>query len=84
MGILSINLNCINLDNNNFDEDDPDTIIHARLLACHAKFEKRKALKKEISEELMLRAWHPNRWWDWCISEDEKKEIDPMFIEELK
>ena len=56
MGILSINLNCINLDNNNFDEDDPDTIIHARLLACHAKFEKRKALKKEISEELMLRA----------------------------
>ena len=27
--------------------------------------------------------WHPNRWWDWCVSEDEKKEIDPMFIEEL-
>ena len=29
-------------------------------------------------------AWHPNRWWDWCMSEDEKKEIDPMFIEELQ
>ena len=29
-------------------------------------------------------AWHTNRWWDWCVSEDEKKEIDPMFIEELK
>ena len=28
-------------------------------------------------------AWHPNRWWDWWVSEDEKKEIDPMFIEEL-
>ena len=28
-------------------------------------------------------AWHPSRWWDWCVSEDEKKEIDPMFIEEL-
>ena len=28
-------------------------------------------------------AWHPDRWWDWCMSEDEKKEIDPMFIEEL-
>ena len=26
---------------------------------------------------------HPNRWWDWCLSGDEKKEIDPMFIEEL-
>ena len=28
-------------------------------------------------------SWHPNRLWDWCMSEDEKKEIDPMFIEEL-
>ena len=36
-----------------------------------------------ISEELMPITWHPNRWWDWYMSEDEKKEIDPMFIEEL-
>ena len=28
-------------------------------------------------------AWQPNRWWDWCLSEDEKREIGPMFIEEL-
>ena len=27
--------------------------------------------------------WHPNRWWDWCVSEDEKKEMDPKFIEKL-
>ena len=27
--------------------------------------------------------WNPDRWWDCCMSEDEKKEIDPMFIEEL-
>ena len=26
--------------------------------------------------------WHLNKWWDWCVSEDEKK-ICPMFIEEL-
>ena len=45
MGILNIDLNNINLDNN-FDEDDPDTIILIRLLAWHIKFEKRKALKK--------------------------------------
>ena len=32
----------------------------------------------------MVIAWHPKRWWDWCVSEDEKKEIDPMFIEELQ
>ena len=24
---------------------------------------------------------HPNRWWDWCVAENQKKEIDPMFIE---
>ena len=26
---------------------------------------------------------HPKRWWNFCVSVDEKKEIDPMFIEEL-
>ena len=31
----------------------------------------------------MLVAWHPESWWDWCMSESKKKEIDPMFIEEL-
>ena len=37
----------INLDNNNnFDEDDPDTIIHVKLLAWCSKFKKCKALKK--------------------------------------
>ena len=44
MGILNIGLNNINLENN-FGEDDPDTIIIV-LLAWHIKFEKRKALKK--------------------------------------
>ena len=82
MGILDIDLNNINL-NNDFDEDDPGTIIHVRLLAWHLKFEKCEALKKELNEELMPVVSHPNRWWDWCTSEDEKKEIDPMFIEEL-
>ena len=45
MGILNINLNKINLDNN-CDEDDPDTIDHITLVAWHIKFEKPKDLKK--------------------------------------
>ena len=53
MGILNIDLNNISLDNN-FDEDDPGTIIHVRLLAWHIKFEKRKALKKEFNVKLIL------------------------------
>ena len=28
--------------------------------------------------------WYLNRWLYWCMSEDEKKELDPMFIEELQ
>ena len=45
MGILNIDLNNINLDNN-FDEEHPDTIILVRLLAWHIRFEKCKAFKK--------------------------------------
>ena len=44
--ILNIDLNNINLDDTNYLEDDPDTIILIRLLAWHINFEKRKSLKK--------------------------------------
>ena len=46
MGVLNIDLNNINLDDSNYDEDDPETIIYIRLLAWHMKFEKHKAYKK--------------------------------------
>ena len=39
-------LNIIYLVDNNYDEDDPDTIINIRHLSWHIKFGKRKALKK--------------------------------------
>ena len=42
---------CILIDlNNNFHEDDPDTIILIKLLVWHSKFKKHKALIKTISE----------------------------------
>ena len=44
MGILNIDLNNINLEDTNYDED--DTIILVRLLAWHIKFENVKHLKK--------------------------------------
>ena len=82
MGILNINLNIINLDKK-FDEDGNDTITFIRLLPWNITFEKRKFLKKELNEELMPIVWRSNRLQDWCQSEDEKEEIDPIFIEEL-
>ena len=45
MGILNIDLNNTNIDND-FDEDDSDTIILIRLMARHIKFEKHKEFKK--------------------------------------
>ena len=40
---------------------------------------KLKALKKNISEEFMPIAWHPKRWYNFCMLEDEKKETKPIF-----
>ena len=49
MDIFNIDLNIINF-NNNLDKDDRDTIIYVRISAWHNKFEKSKAVKKELSE----------------------------------
>ena len=78
MGILSLNLNNIDLDNN-FDKDHLDTIILIRLLAWHNKFKEVKHLKK-ISEELMLLVRYPKRWWNFCMPKDEKK-IELVFTD---
>ena len=48
MGILSVNLKNNNLDNN-FDEDDTDTIILIRIFGLI----KGKTLKKELNEEFL-------------------------------
>ena len=34
----------------------------------------------KIKEELLPIAWHPNRVMDWCMSEDEKKETEKLFL----
>ena len=76
MGILNIDTN-----DTNYNEDAPETIIHIRLLTWHIRFKKRKALKKALNEELMIIAWHPRTWWNFCMLEDEKKDIEPIFTE---
>ena len=54
MGIHNIDLNNINLNDTNYEEDDPDTIILIRLLAWHIIFKKHKTFKKELNEELRI------------------------------
>ena len=42
MCILNVDLNDINLDDVDFDEDDPKTIIHTSLVAWRDRFKQRK------------------------------------------
>ena len=55
MGVLNIDLND-NLDDVDYNEDDHKTITHIKILAWYIKFEKRKAFRKDLNEELMLLA----------------------------
>ena len=36
-------------------------------------YQKQKAQKASTKEELLPIAWYPSRYWNWCMSEDEKK-----------
>ena len=36
---------------------------------------------KKISEELMPIAWNSKTWWNTCMTEYEKKEMEPIFTE---
>ena len=64
MGFNTKGLHNINLDKNDFDDDDPRINSHVRLMTWHNRF------KKEISKELIPVAWHPTRFWNWCVSQD--------------
>ena len=56
------------------DFDDNDYLIRSR-----NAYQKRKAQKAKIKEQLLPIAWHPSRWWNWCIANDEKKETEKLW-----
>ena len=45
------------------------------------KYEQRKSYNKDIIKGLMSGAWHSTRWEDWCMPEEEKKGIEPIFTD---
>ena len=51
--ILSVDLININLDEINFEEDDPETIVHVRLMAWCNRFKQRKAYKKRYKQRII-------------------------------
>ena len=42
-------------------------------------YKKRKAQKASKKEDLLPITWYPSRYWDWCISEDEKKDTEALW-----
>ena len=48
------------------DDDDCDN-DDDELIEWYEGHQKRKAQKAKIKDELMPIAWHPLRWWDWCV-----------------
>ena len=56
------------------------TIYDDKLIEWFDGYQKRKAQKAKIKEELSPIVWYPSKWWDWCISEDEKKEAEKLWV----
>ena len=46
---------------------------------CAMMVIKNKAQKASIKEGLLPIAWHPSRWWDWCMTEDEKSDAETFW-----
>ena len=67
VGFNSINLSIVNIDDDNYNDCDLETINHVGLMACYNRYKQQKARKKKIDEELLPVAWHPTRVWDWLV-----------------
>ena len=53
--------------------DDDYVYNNNEMIKWYHDYQKCKAQKASIKEELMPTAWHPDRVKDWCMSEDEKR-----------
>ena len=50
-----------------------------KLFEWHEGYQNLKVQKAQIKEKLLPIAWHPSRYWDWCMSEDEKRETEKLW-----
>ena len=76
MGFVTIDPNNINIDDDHFDEDNPDNIVLIRLNAWCTRFKQHAARKQNIDEKVMLRGYHPARVEYWCMTKDENLAIE--------
>ena len=50
MGLVNVYLNNVSLEDVNFDNDDPETIIHVKFMVWCNRYKQHKTCKKEISK----------------------------------
>ncbi|XP_057300569.1 uncharacterized protein LOC130633936 [Hydractinia symbiolongicarpus] len=50
-------------------------VIHDELLRHHHK----RNFYTKLWNEVMPVAWHPDRYWNWCVDEEEKREISKLW-----
>ena len=62
-------------DGDHWDDDDDED----KFFEWYDGYKKWKAQKVQIKKELMRVAWHPSRWWNWCVPEDGKKETEKFL-----
>ena len=60
-------------DDNDYCDDDDE------LIEQYEGNQKRKTQKAQTEKELMPIAWHPSRWWNWCVPEDEQKQTEKLL-----
>ena len=60
--------------------DDNEYCNDDELIEWYNGYKKRKAQKASIKEELITVAWHPSRYLDWCMSEDEKHGTENLWV----
>ena len=60
-------------------KDDESCCGNGKTVDWYDGHQKRKTQKAKIKEELMPIAWHPLRWWDRCVPEDEKNETEKLW-----
>ena len=59
--------------------DGDDYCIGDEIIEWYKRYKKLRAQKAKIKEELLLIAWHPSRWWELCMSEDEKSDAEKLW-----
>ena len=62
-------------DGDHWDNDDDEE----KFFEWYDGYKKRKAQEISIKKEFTPIAWHLPRYWDWCISKDEKKRNRKMM-----